>query len=36
MSNYDFHDPEFAKELLALYEEIKKTEDENNPFLNDL
>lgn len=36
MSNYDFHDPEFAKELLALYEEIKKTEDESNPFLADL
>jgi dUTP pyrophosphatase len=36
MSNYDLNDPEFTKELLNLYEEIKKIEDEENPVLADL
>ena len=36
MSNYDLNDPEFTKELLNLYEEIKKIEDEENPVLSDL
>lgn len=36
MSNYDLNDPEFTKELLNLYEEIKKIEDEENPVLGDL